>query len=126
MAFSKAYFEKIGELIRDYSSVYPCMVTLTIRVHGQDYNVVRVLKCDDELLPFAFYCDQKSAQLPEKIIEKTGEPRAWPALTIPYEAIESVEFNPGEVAGQKGVGFTYCWLLLWRGHSSAAAGNSPH
>jgi len=31
---------------------------------------------------------------------------AWPAITVPYEAILSVEFNPGRAAREREIGFT--------------------
>jgi len=106
MGFDKPFFENIGELLKSYFKVYPCgVVTLTIRAYDQEYNVVRFLRCDERLLTFVFFCDEKSHEFPQQIQEKIGELRAWPALTVPYEAILSVEFNPGKAAIQKEIGF---------------------
>lgn len=56
MPFNKEFFEKLGGLLGVYFKIYPCgLVTLTIRAYDQEYNVVRILKCGDSLLTFAFY-----------------------------------------------------------------------
>ena len=105
MAFDKSFFETLGQRRQDYMKIYPCgVVTVTIKIDGQEYNVVRILNCDGQLLTFVYYSDQKSRALSEKLQEKSGEPTAWPTLTIPYSAIFSVEFNPGE-AEKQNIGF---------------------
>lgn len=105
MAFDKSFFETLGQRRQDYMKIYPCgVVTVTIKIDGQEYNVVRILNCNEQLLTFVYYSDQKSCTLSEKLQEKSGQTTAWPTLTIPYSAIFSVEFNPGEVEKQN-IGF---------------------
>jgi len=105
MAFDKSFFDTLGQRIQDYLKIYPCgFVTVIIKVDDQEYNVVGILNCNEQLLTFVYYSDQKSRALSERLQEKTGETTAWPTLTIPYSAIFSVEFNPGEGEKQK-IGF---------------------
>jgi len=107
MPFNKTYFEKLSEYRQKYTQVFSCGgVTVTIRMNDQqEYNVERILGCGEDLLTFAFYSKEKSRKLHQKAAERTGEPKAWPALTVPYETIFSVEFNPGRVVGLEGLGF---------------------
>src|SRR5437016_11086682 len=102
MGFGKAFFEQLGDLLTNYFRTYPCgVVTVIVRAYDQEYNLVRIVKCNEDLLTFAYYDSEKSRELPEKLQEKSGETTAWPALTIPYAAILSVEFNPGKTEDQK-------------------------
>jgi hypothetical protein len=107
MGFNKTFFKNIGDLLQDYYKVYPCAaVSLTLRVAGEEYNVARILKADDTLLTFSFYStSEKSQPLPPDCREKSEETIAWPALTVPYEAIFWVEFNPGRAAREREIGF---------------------
>ncbi len=106
--FNKTFFRNISDLLEDYYKVYPCTaVTLTLRVLGEEYNVARILKADDTLLTFSFYsAPEKSHPLTEECKQQSGESIAWPALTVPYEAILWVEFNPGKAAREREIGFT--------------------
>jgi len=108
MGFNKTFFKNIGDLLQEYYKVYPCStVSLTLRVAGEEYNVAKILKADDTLLSFSFYSSpEKSHPLPPDCKEKSGETIAWPALTVPYEAILWVEFNPGKAAREREIGFT--------------------
>ena len=108
MAFNKSFFKNIGDLIDEYYKTYPCIaVTLTLRVVGEEYTVAKILKADDTLLTFSFYsAPEKSQPLTAECQEKSGETIAWPALTVPYEAILWVEFNPGRAAREREIGFT--------------------
>ncbi len=106
MAFNKSYFETIGELLKQYFGIYPCgLVTVTIKAYGQEYNLVRILKCEEDLLTFIYYSTEKSQELPDTVKDKVGENTAWPALTIPYAALVAVEFNPGKADAGKQIGF---------------------
>ena len=108
MGFNKSFFKNLGDLLEEYYKVYPCTaVTLTLRVLSEEYNVAKILKADDTLLTFSFYSStEKSHPLTDECKEKNGERIAWPALTIPYEAILWVEFNPGKAAREREIGFT--------------------
>jgi hypothetical protein len=108
MAFNRTFFKNIGDLLQEYYKVYPCsVVSLTLRVLGEEYNVAKILKADETLLTFSFYAgSEKSQPLPADCSDKTGETIAWPALTIPYEAVLWVEFNPGKAAREREIGFT--------------------
>lgn len=107
IAFDKSFFRNIGPFIDEYKQVYPCAsVTLTLRVLGEEYHVVRILKADDALLTFSYYSDSEKTQpLTAECVTKTGETTAWPALTVPYQAILSVELNPGKAARDRDIGF---------------------
>jgi hypothetical protein len=106
--FNRTFFKNISDLLDDYYKVYPCsVVTLTLRVLHEEYNVAKILKADETLLTFSFYSSaEKSQPLPESCAEKTAEKIAWPALTVPYEAILLVELNPGKAAREREIGFT--------------------
>ena len=105
MSFSKNYFQTIGQRLDEYRALYPCgEVTVTVRVNDEAYHAVRILWCDDDLVTFAYYVDEKSNPLGERGVT-SGEPTAWPALTVPYDSIDAVEFSPGKVAGEKRMGF---------------------
>lgn len=107
MPFDRSFFRNIGSFIEDYKQVYPCAaVTLTLRVMGEEYHVVRILKADESLLTFSYYSDSEKAQpLTAECVAKTGETTAWPALAVPYQAVLSVELNPGKAAHDRDVGF---------------------
>ena len=47
----------------------------------------------------SIYSKEKSKELLAIVKEKTGQTTAYPAITIPYEAITSVEFNPSKLTG---------------------------
>lgn len=110
MAFDKVFFKNIGDLLQEYYKVYPCSaVTLTIRVGGEEYDVAKILKCDDNVLTFSYFSREKSHPISKTepcAEEKPAETRAWPALTVPYIAIFWVEFNPSKAASEREIGFT--------------------
>ena len=108
MSFDKIFFKNIGDLLEEYYKAYPCgAVTLTLRIAGDEYNVVKIIKCDDALLTFAYFSSpEKSHPLTGEAKEKSRESIAWPALTVPYGAILWVEFNPGKAAREREIGFT--------------------
>jgi hypothetical protein len=107
MGFNKTFFKNIGDLLQEYYHVYPCSaVSLTLRVAGEEYNVAKILKADDTLLTFSFYSSPEKSHPLTECKEKTGESIAWPALTVPYETILWVEFNPGKAAREREIGFT--------------------
>jgi hypothetical protein len=104
--FTKAFFDELHELRSEYFRTYPCGVfTLTIKAFGQEYNVVRLIKKGDSVLTFAFYDQRKSTELVPAAKEVSRQSKAWPAISIPYEAIESVEFNPGKAREDPKIGF---------------------
>jgi hypothetical protein len=106
MGFGRIFFKNIGDLLEEYYKVYPCgAVTLTLRVMDREYDVAKILKCDDTLLTFSFYSSDKSHALSPATNEPGCETTAWPALTVPYAAILSVEFNP-RAAKDREIGFT--------------------
>lgn len=105
MGFDRVFFKNVGDLIAEYQKSYPCgAVTLTLRVADREYDVAKILKCDDTLLTFAYYSAEKSHPLPPAR-EGGREEKAWPALTVPYAVILSVEFNP-RAAKDREIGFT--------------------
>ena len=105
MGFGRIFFKNIGDLLEEYYKVYPCgAVTLTLRVMDREYDVAKILKCDDTLLTFSFYSSEKSHTI-SPTPGAGGEMTAWPALTVPYAAILSVEFNP-RAAKDREIGFT--------------------
>ena len=96
MPFDKKFFDQIGDHLDEYFRIYPCGVaTLTIRTRVGSYNVLRFLKKEDNLVTFAYHPHPKSKERVPIVQEKSGEKRAWPAVTIPYEEIILVELNPG-------------------------------
>ena len=106
MGFDRVFFKNIGDLIEDYQKVYPCgAVSLTLRVADREYDVAKILKCDDTLLTFSYFSSEKSHSLPPAARGTSGESTAWPALTVPYAMILSVEFNP-RAAKDREIGFT--------------------
>lgn len=91
MPLTKSFFDNIFSLRDMYLKQFPCVgVTVTVTAHGHEYNLERILASDDERITFCHYEKKKS----KKLTAWKGTPTAWPALTLPYEAIESVEFNP--------------------------------
>lgn len=106
VGFDRGFFKNIGDLIQDYQKSYPCgAVTLTLRVADREYDVAKILKCDDILLTFSYYSSEKSHPIPPAARGTGGESTAWPALTVPYAVILSVEFNP-RAAKEREIGFT--------------------
>ena len=107
MPFDRTFFRNIGSFIEDYKKVYPCAaVTLTLRVMGEEYHVGRIMKADEMLLTFSYYSDSEKTQpLTAECVARTGETTAWPALTVPYQAVLSVELNPGKAAHDRDIGF---------------------
>ena len=91
MPFDKTFFDNLGNLLRAYLKTYPCgAVTVTLKAYGTEYHLNELIQVDQRVITFSHYDENKSASLPEW----KERPTAWPALTIPYEVIESVEFNP--------------------------------
>lgn len=103
MPFSKFYFENLSKCIKEYRGYFPTSsLTVTLKVYGKEHNLYALISTDNDVLTFAYYDDAKSSKLPAKC----EVPTAWPALTIPYEVIESVEFIPGKPQGvEKEMGF---------------------
>lgn len=92
MGFHKKFFDDLTELLSIYSKDFPNVpVTVTLKVEGKAYHLYKLLTLSEELLTFAYFDDEKSARLREG----RDEAVAWPALTVPYTVVESVEFNPG-------------------------------
>ena len=80
---------------------------MTLRVLHEEYNVARILRAEDALLTFSYFSSpDKSQLLPEECSEKSPEKIAWPAITVPYEAVLFVELNPGRAAREREIGFT--------------------
>ncbi|HXX74412.1 MAG TPA: hypothetical protein VEI50_04740 [Nitrospiraceae bacterium] len=92
MPFGKMFFESLSERINKYFKIFRCgTVTVTLKAYGKEYNLYRTLSVDQDTITFIYYDKNKS----EKILgEKPPFDTAFPALTLPYEVIESVEFNP--------------------------------
>jgi hypothetical protein len=101
MPFNKAFFEDISDLRAKYFKIYPCgMITLTIAAYGKEYNVATLIECGESMLSFAYYsAKEKAHDLTKQAQEKTGHTKAFPALSIPYEVILSVEMVPGHTEG---------------------------
>ena len=71
MGFDRIFFKNIGDLLEEYYKVYPCgAVTLTLRAADREFDVAKILKCDDTLLTFAYYSDEKSHPLRETTSEE--------------------------------------------------------
>ncbi len=82
-------------------------MSLTLRVAGEEFNVVKIIRAEDSLLTFSYYSDtEKSSPLPPDCGAEAGETVAWPALTVPYQAILWVELNPGKAARDREIGFS--------------------
>ena len=106
MGFGRIFFKNIGDLLEEYYKVYPCgAVTLTLRVIDREYDVAKILKADDTLLTFSYFSSEKSHAIAPADKRPGCEETAWPALTVPYAAILSVEFNP-RAATDREIGFT--------------------
>jgi hypothetical protein len=92
----------------EYFKVFPTGVaTLTVKlVFERELNVNRIIKCDNELITFAYYDLQKQTSLPEGSRGRSGESTGFPAITVAYSSICWVELNPGKPQGtQQEVGF---------------------
>ena len=92
----------------EYLQVFPAgFITLTVKVaFEREFNVNRIIRCDNELLTFAYYDLQKQVSLPEELRAQRGKPIGLPAITVPYSSISWVELNPGKSLGtQQEVGF---------------------
>lgn len=97
MNFGKSFFDGLSALTQKYLSIFSCgFITVTLKAYDQEYNLEKILQYDDSLVSFTYYATEKSRKMPTKIAERTGEPMAWPALTIPFTAIQSIEFNPSD------------------------------
>ncbi|MGA2138463.1 MAG: hypothetical protein ABSH14_06335 [Verrucomicrobiia bacterium] len=98
----KSFLENLNGNLREYASLLGSgAVTVTITVYGKDYNIYRIMKCGESEVSFAFYDENKSRKAHGEVLGGI----AWPALTIPYEEIQAIEFNPGEMADGNPIGF---------------------
>ena len=99
----KNFLETLGDNLRDYARLFGTgAVTVTITVYGTGYNVHRIVKCGESEISFAYYDDMKSRKAAGEALGGI----AWPTLTVPYEAIQAIEFNPGQVSDVNPIGFT--------------------
>src|SRR5258706_14267683 len=108
MAFDKAYFENLREDIETYRRTFSVSgLTMTIRLYGgeDEFNIDRLLKIGDSLLPFAYYNSKKQQKSSDKVRAETGEPTALPALTVSYSDIRWVELKPGNAVRGAHAGF---------------------
>lgn len=104
--FDKHFFDGFSDLMKVYFDIFQCgVITVTFRIFEQDYHVLRIMKWDDALITFVYYDESKSLELSQRVREMTGEIIAWPALTVPYGAIEAVEFNPGKAGNEQEIRF---------------------
>jgi len=104
MPFGKRFFESLGDLVNRYQGKFACGVTVTLKALGADYHLFQILQSDEHLVTFVYYDENKSAPLPKETGARS--PTAWPALTIAYETIESVELTPAvPLAGEEPMGF---------------------
>jgi len=104
--FTRAFFDSFNELRSQYLDNSGCRTfSLTIRAFGQEFDVEKFLHMDEHVITFTFYDNRKSLELSPIAQEQTGANTAWPAISISFEAIESVEFNPGKAKGDPKVGF---------------------
>ena len=88
-------FKEFLENIRGNLDVYRRLfglstVTVTITVYGVEYNVHRLVRCGESEVSFAYYSDTKSTKASGEVVGGI----AWPTLTVPYEEIQAIEFNP--------------------------------
>lgn len=98
MSFRKGFFDGFDSHIEEYrKNFWTGSVTVTLKLFEREFNLVKFIKCGDELLTFAYYDPAKQRELPQKVRDETGEDIAFPVLTVPYESILSVELNPGKV-----------------------------
>jgi hypothetical protein len=104
--FKRAFFDSFDELRDHYLRTSGCQTfTLTIRAFGQEFDVEKFVRMDEYVITFTFYDNRKSLEFTPTAQERTGAITAWPAVSVPFEAIESVEFNPGKAKGDPKVGF---------------------
>jgi hypothetical protein len=90
MPFHPEYFEKLGDIVRDYLSQFPCgNVTVRLRAYGNEYRLYKLFYKDDAVIGFLHHEERKEAELPRR----ADEPKALPAIMLPYECIESVELD---------------------------------
>lgn len=103
MGFRRAFFDNLPAGVRLYCAQFHCeALAVIVKTHGKKYEVHRLLAMDEELLTFTYYDEKKSAKLPDR----GGESIAWPAITVRYEDIESVELNPSKPGlGSAGLAF---------------------
>jgi hypothetical protein len=99
VGFDKAFFDNFSAHLDKYFKRFKSgFVTITITIAcGEHYNVNRIISSDESLLTFAYYDSKKERQLEKVVKERTGESTAFPALTVPYAAIISVEINPANI-----------------------------
>lgn len=102
MGFDKTFFDTIPGL-KHYFKTFPCgTVTVTVCTSGTEYHVVTILAAEEGWVTFAYYDDKKAVELRSPSAQY---PKAWPALSIPYERIEWVEFNPSATSLPKAMGY---------------------
>jgi hypothetical protein len=114
VGFHKKFFDNLSSHFDEYFKHFPSgAITFTIKLlHEKEVNVYRILKCDDELLTFAYYENKKQLKLPEVKLplgtQRQGrhESTAFPAITVPYSHISWVDINPGNAPeGKRQSGF---------------------
>ena len=104
MPFDKAFFDSLGERVKEYLRHFSwCKsITVTVRNAGVDYHVWGILRTDDRTVTFAYIDLNKSVEMPKDI--DSDYPWVLPALTVAYELVEFVEFNPAKPSEQIGFG----------------------
>lgn len=91
MPFTKEFFDRFSETYKKYLNIYPSKrISVAIRSLGQDYLVGMIISHDEFTLTFSYYDEKKQVDLNKNAVM----PQALPAPTLPYEFIESIEFNP--------------------------------
>src|SRR4051794_14013372 len=107
MGFDKTFFDEFNERLKKYQGHFGAgMFSVILRVgYDREFSVYRFIDSDDAFLSFAHYDKKKLRPLSEKAAAEQMENYAYPVVTIPYQAIQWVEINPGAAEGTRDAGF---------------------
>jgi hypothetical protein len=103
LMFNKEFFERLQDRLWNYFHRFPSADSAVVLIHTSEaeYLLVDVVEADDRFITFAHW-PREVADLPKRWSDVTD---SLAAVTIPYEEIRSVHFDPRLARGRE-IGFT--------------------
>ncbi len=102
MPFQQEYFENFQDKINEYKKIFQLeFITVELRVYGKSYKLYQLLRHDNNTITFVYHDESRTKSLDGKM----DKPIPLPAITVPYESIESVEFDPSSKGDNPTMGF---------------------
>ncbi|MDE3243691.1 MAG: hypothetical protein KGO52_13315, partial [Nitrospirota bacterium] len=99
------FFDNYYRVVHLYEALFRApSVTVMLKAYGQDYELFKVLKTDEETVTFLYIDETKSCKVSTRVSHTTA--MAWPAISLPYDAIATVTIYPSLTKG-KGADYRY-------------------